>query len=55
LNPRERSASDTGGTGIPSMRERAQSLGGRMEMTSTPGQGCIVAIRVPVRRTRAFV
>jgi len=55
LNPRERSASDTGGTGIPSMRQRAESLGGRMEMTSKPGQGCIVAIRVPVRRTRTFV
>jgi len=38
-----------GGTGIPSMRKRAQSLGGRMEWTAPPGGGCTVEVRLPMR------
>jgi signal transduction histidine kinase len=50
LSPGEKSPSRNGGTGIPSMRRRAESLGGGMDMTSKPGEGCSVAIHVPTRR-----
>jgi ligand-binding sensor domain-containing protein/signal transduction histidine kinase len=40
-----------GGTGIPNMRRRSQELGGRMELTSRPGEGCSVEIRFPMRRS----
>jgi signal transduction histidine kinase len=42
----------SGGTGVPSMRSRAESLGGRMELLSEPGLGCTVAIHLPLRRTK---
>jgi ligand-binding sensor domain-containing protein/signal transduction histidine kinase len=42
-----------GGTGIPSMKRRAESLGGSMEWTASPGGGCTVEVHVPIRR-RAF-
>ena len=38
----------TGGTGISNMRRRSAELGGRMELTSKPGEGCSVAIRFPM-------
>ena len=38
------------GTGISGMQNRAKSLGGRMNLTTSPGQGCRVEIRVPVLR-----
>lgn len=38
-----------GGNGIPSMRRRAESLGGRVLITSTPGQGCLVSAYFPAR------
>jgi signal transduction histidine kinase len=37
-----------GGNGIPSMRRRAESLGGRMQWTAGPG-GCTVEVRLPMR------
>ncbi len=40
----------TGGTGISNMRRRSQELGGDMELTSKPGEGCRVAICFPTRR-----
>jgi signal transduction histidine kinase len=36
------------GYGSQSMQERAQSLGGRLEIVSTPGRGTTVTVRVPV-------
>jgi signal transduction histidine kinase/streptogramin lyase len=39
-----------GGTGIPNMRRRSQELGGRMQLTSKPCEGCCVEIRFPMRR-----
>ena len=39
-----------GGTGIPSMRRRAESLGGRMQWTSSPEGGCTVEVRLPMRQ-----
>jgi len=40
----------TGGTGLAGMRQRAESLGGRLELSSQPGEGCTVAIHLPTRR-----
>jgi ligand-binding sensor domain-containing protein/signal transduction histidine kinase len=39
-----------GGNGIPSMKTRAASLGGRMDWTASPDSGCTIAVRLPVRR-----
>lgn len=36
-----------GGVGLISMRERAEQLGGTLELRSVPGAGTTVAIRVP--------
>ena len=38
------------GTGLDSMRERAELLGGRLEVTSRPGAGTVVTMTIPVRR-----
>jgi signal transduction histidine kinase len=54
LNGGEKAPGPDGGTGIPGMRRRAESLGGRMEFIATPGSGCSIAIRIPARRG-AFV
>ena len=32
------------------MRERAEALGARLEVVSAAGSGCVVRVRVPVRR-----
>jgi PAS domain S-box-containing protein len=37
-----------GGMGLPGMEERAQRLGGRLEIKSTPGEGTRVILHVPV-------
>jgi signal transduction histidine kinase len=50
LNPLERAPRPTGGIGIPGMRQRAEGLGGRMELTSQSGKGCSVIIRIPAPR-----
>ena len=39
------------GVGLLGMRERAQSLGGELELTSDLGRGSLVRCRVPVRGT----
>jgi ligand-binding sensor domain-containing protein/signal transduction histidine kinase len=39
-----------GGAGLPSMRQRAESLGGDIRFHSAPGQGCTVSVRLPLRR-----
>jgi len=49
LNPAEKPPGWTGGNGIPGMRRRAESLGGRMLLKSKPGEGCSVAIHLPTR------
>jgi signal transduction histidine kinase len=53
LNPAEKPPGSTGGNGIPGMRRRAESQGGRMQLTSKPGEGCLVVIQLP-RRHGAF-
>jgi PAS domain S-box-containing protein len=45
-----RSDSLTSGFGLSGMRERAQLLGGRIEIESTPGNGTTVMLRVPAAR-----
>jgi ligand-binding sensor domain-containing protein/signal transduction histidine kinase len=49
LNPDERPPGWNRGTGIPSMRARAESIGGLVEITRTPGGGCTVSIHIPAR------
>jgi signal transduction histidine kinase/ligand-binding sensor domain-containing protein len=39
-----------GGTGIPSMRRRAASLGGDIQWASGPEGGCAVEVRLPFRQ-----
>jgi signal transduction histidine kinase len=43
-------ASHTGGFGLIGMRERVQSLGGRLTIETAPGAGTTVAVRLPVTR-----
>lgn len=43
-----RLASANAGFGIFNLRERLASMGGRLEVTSAPGQGCRVLLRVPL-------
>ena len=40
-----------GGNGIPSMKRRAESLGGRMEWTASPGGGCTAEAHLPVKHS----
>ncbi len=40
-----------GGLGLLSMRERAESIGGRMRLVSGPGRGTAVAVMLPLRRS----
>jgi signal transduction histidine kinase len=37
-----------GGHGLPSMRERAAALGGTLAVESSPGQGTILRVEVPI-------
>ncbi|MEO3854136.1 histidine kinase [Acrocarpospora sp. B8E8] len=39
-----------GGVGLTSMRERAELLGGRLAITSEPGNGCLVELFIPLKR-----
>jgi len=43
------SQSYPGHFGLPSMRERAQSGGGELQIESRPGEGTTVRVRVPIR------
>jgi signal transduction histidine kinase len=42
-------ASPTGHFGLLDMRERAQSMGSRLEIESEPGHGVRIAVRVPIQ------
>lgn len=39
-----------GGVGLASMRERAELLGGRVTISSEPGNGCLVELFIPLKR-----
>ncbi len=43
---------DQGGMGLTSIRERTESLGGKVLFVSKPGEGTQVQVRVPLNRTR---
>jgi signal transduction histidine kinase len=43
------SIAEDGGIGLSSMRERAEQMGGTLNMFSEPGQGTRVLVRVPFR------
>lgn len=45
-------AADGGGLGLVGMRERVQMLGGRFALTSAPGHGTLVEVRVPAGKVR---
>lgn len=51
FDPAQRAAEERhlGGTGLLGIRQRAELLGGRLEVTSTPGQGTCVALEIPIR------
>jgi len=49
LNGNGNAARNPGGNGIPNMRRRAGSLGGSIEWTTSPGNGCTVRVRPPLR------
>ncbi|HUQ33557.1 MAG TPA: ATP-binding protein, partial [Pyrinomonadaceae bacterium] len=52
FTPQEASASRSkgrGGNGLPNMRERAEQLGGRLEIVSSPGAGTRLTLRVPLK------
>jgi signal transduction histidine kinase len=38
----------SGGAGISNIERRSAELGGRMKLTSKPGEGCCFAIRFPI-------
>jgi len=38
---------DPGGSGLTGLRERAEALGGTLELTSPPGRGTSVEVRLP--------
>jgi PAS domain S-box-containing protein len=50
LDPSAWRPGETGGFGLFSVRERAEWLGGRMQVTSAPGAGTTVAVRVPTHQ-----
>ena len=41
-------SSDAGGFGLLSVRERINLLGGEMSINSTPGQGTVIVLKVPL-------
>jgi signal transduction histidine kinase len=41
---------DTDGSGLVSIRQRAQNLAGTLEVTSAPGHGTTIALRAPLSR-----
>jgi signal transduction histidine kinase len=41
---------DADGSGLAGLRERAEALGGTLRLTSTPGQGTTVDVRLPAAR-----
>jgi signal transduction histidine kinase len=42
---------DGGGLGMKTMRERAESLGGRLRVDSTPGAGTTIEVKIPLRKS----
>ena len=49
FNPAELGRSEFPRFGLSTMRERAESVGGRLDLDSVPGRGTRVTIEVPAR------
>jgi signal transduction histidine kinase len=47
--PDEARSQGRGGNGLPNMRARAEQLGGRLEIASSPGAGTRLTLRMPLR------
>jgi signal transduction histidine kinase len=47
----ERLGSATVGRGLRSMQQRAQRLGGQVDITSKPGAGTCMSLRLPVEQS----
>ena len=47
--PDEARAKGRGGNGLPNMSARAEQLGGRLDIASSPGAGTRLTLRVPLR------
>ena len=43
----ERGGADPDGSGLTGLRERAEALGGTLRLTSPPGRGTSVDVRLP--------
>jgi signal transduction histidine kinase len=52
LRAEEKTPGPAGGTGISNMRRRSQELGGGIQLTSKPGEGCCVEIHFPMGRSK---
>jgi signal transduction histidine kinase len=46
---RTRDNFEEGGFGMNTMRQRAEALGGNIKVTSAPGKGTIIEVRIPVK------
>ena len=44
----------SGGFGLRGLRERAEQLGGTLEVESTPGEGTTVSVTIPAFRTETY-
>ena len=44
----EREEKDQGGMGLPGMSERAELIGGEIEIESKPGTGTTIYLRLPL-------
>jgi signal transduction histidine kinase len=45
-------AAGEGHFGLRFMRERAESIGGRLQIDSTPGEGTCIEVEIPVNSKR---
>ncbi|HMV51408.1 MAG TPA: two-component regulator propeller domain-containing protein, partial [Blastocatellia bacterium] len=50
FDPKNVPTDSGGGNGLASMRRRAQTLGGKLRIVSSPGRGTITVLRAPVHR-----
>jgi signal transduction histidine kinase len=44
-------ADPVGGSGLTGLRDRVEALGGRLDITSAPGQGTLLVAEIPTRET----
>jgi signal transduction histidine kinase len=42
-------ADPAGGSGLIGLRDRAEALGGSLEVSSPPGEGTLIGVQLPLR------